>query len=393
MVNDTPKMQRYFRLAQVFTPSAPVASRNFFAGRVQQIMEVTSAIAQPGRHVMLYGERGVGKTSLANILTEILEPISPEFGVAVRVNCSTKDDFRSLWVKVLKAADREVPDSWSLGMPDPDAVRSQLELLPTSSVVILDEYDRIEDDDSLSLMADLIKSLSDHLTRVKLVIVGVADSIDQLFGEHQSIQRAIEEVRMPRMSQPELSDIVDTGLKAVQMGIEDDARQRISKLSEGFPHYVHLLTLYAGQHAVSDDREIVTKADVNAAINQAIEKHSLVREYQTAIQSPRPGTLFSRVLAACALAEKNRLGQFTASAVRDPMTKIMGRPYEIPAFATHLKAFTELDRGCVLRREGTERRYTYRFNNPLLQSFAILTSLAEGEIPEEYAVEIFDERI
>ncbi|MET7939099.1 AAA family ATPase [Streptomyces sp. NPDC005302] len=390
MVKDKPKMQRFFRLAQVFTPSAPVASRNFFAGRVDQILEVTSAIAQPGRHVMLYGERGVGKTSLANILAEILEPISPEFGIAVRVNCSTQDNFRSIWVKVLESAGREVPDAWTYGTPDPDAVRIQLQSLPNASVIILDEYDRIEDDNSLSLMADLIKALSDHLVRTKLVIVGVADSIDQLFGEHQSVQRAVEEVRMPRMSQPELADIVDTGLKAVDMQIEMDARQRISRLSEGFPHYVHLLSLYAGQHAVSDDRLTVTKEDVNAAINQAVEKHSLVREYQTAIQSPRPGTLFSRVLAACALADKNRLGQFTASAVRDPMSKLMGRPYEIPAFATHLKAFTEYDRGCVLKREGTERRYTYRFNNPLLQSFAILTSLAEGEIPEEYAAEIFE---
>ncbi|MFF3858128.1 AAA family ATPase [Streptomyces sp. NPDC002209] len=390
MVEDAPKMQRFFKLAQVFTPSAPVASRSFFAGRVEQILEVTGAIAQPGRHVMLYGERGVGKTSLANILREILEPIAPEFGVVVRINCSTQDTFRTLWVKVLEAAERDVPESWKYGTPDPDSVRVQLQHFPKASVVILDEYDRIEDDDSLSLMADLIKSLSDHLVSTKLVIVGVADSIDQLFGEHQSIQRAVQEVRMPRMSQPELADIVDTGLKAAEMGIEDVARQRISRLSEGFPHYVHLLSLYAGQHAVSDDRLAVTKADVNAAINQAIEKHSLVREYQMAIQSPRPGTLFSRVLAACALAEKNRLGQFTASAVRDPMSKIMGRPYEIPAFATHLKAFTEMDRGSVLRREGTERRYTYRFNNPLLQSFAILTSLADGEIPEGYAAEIFD---
>ncbi|MET9953199.1 AAA family ATPase [Streptomyces sp. NPDC006339] len=390
MVKDTPKMQRFFKLAQVFTPSAPVASRSFFAGRVEQILEVTTAIAQPGRHVMLYGERGVGKTSLANILQEILEPVSPDFGNAVRINCSTQDTFRTVWVKVLEAAGQDVPDSWDHGTPDPDSVRVQLQRFPKPIVVILDEYDRVEDDESLSLMADLIKSLSDHLVPTKLVVVGVADSIDQLFGEHQSIQRAVQEVRMPRMSQPELADIVDTGLKAVGMEIEDVARQRISRLSEGFPHYVHLLSLYAGQNAVADDRLIVTKGDVSAAINQAIEKHSLVREYQMAIQSPRPGTLFSRVLAACALAEKNRLGQFTASAVREPMTKIMGRPYEIPAFATHLKAFTEIDRGCVLRREGTERRYTYRFNNPLLQSFSILTSLAEGEIPEDYAAEIFD---
>ena len=40
-------------------------------------------------------------------------------------------------------------------------------------VIVLDEYDRVEDDDALSLIADTIKSLSDHAVETKLVIVGV----------------------------------------------------------------------------------------------------------------------------------------------------------------------------------------------------------------------------
>ena len=59
----------------------------------------------------------------------------------------------------------------------------------------------------------------------------------------------------------------------------------------------------------------------------------------------------------------------------------MGRPYDIPAFAPHLKAFTEIDRGNVLRKDGVPRRYRYRFRNPLLQPFSILSALTEGVIP------------
>jgi hypothetical protein len=83
------------------------------------------------------------------------------------------------------------------------------------------------------------------------------------------------------------------------------------------------------------------------------------------------------------------LGYFTAGSVREPMTRIMGKPYEIPAFAPHLKSFTELDRGCVLKREGIERRYTYRFRNPLLQPFTVLNALAEGTLPDDYRLELF----
>jgi hypothetical protein len=238
-------------------------------------------------------------------------------------------------------------------------------------------------------MADTIKALSDHIVETKVVIVGVADSIDQLIGEHESVQRAIDEVLMPRMSEPELFDVVDNGLKIVEMNIDMKARSRIAKLAEGLPHYVHLLTLNAAQRAVLDDRKKISAEDVNEAIKRVVERHSLLREYQTAIQSPRPDNLFARVLASCALAEKNRLGYFTASAVREPMSRIMARQYDIPAFAAHLKAFTGPDRGSVLRREGTERRYTYRFRNPLLQPFAVLMAISDGLIPEAYREKLF----
>ncbi len=71
------------------------------------------------------------------------------------------------------------------------------------------------------------------------------------------------------------------------------------------------------------------------------------------------------------------------------MTKIMGKPYGIPAFAPHLDAFTSASRGAVLKKEGVRRRFTYRFRNPLLQPFAILAAIAEGVIPENYKNEMF----
>ena len=238
-------------------------------------------------------------------------------------------------------------------------------------------------------MADTIKALSDYVVRLKLVIVGVADSIDQLIGEHESIQRAIEEVQLPRMTQDELISIINMGLSVVEMEIRPTARHRIGRLAEGLPHYVHLLMLEAAQRAVMDDRTEINDNDVTAAIRIAVDRHSLRSEYQRAIQSSRPDNLFAQVLVSCALAEKNRLGYFTAGAVREPMSRIMGRSYDVRAFSSHLKAFTEFERGSVLQREGIPRRYTYRFRNPLLQPFAVLVALAEGTLPEDYRHELF----
>lgn len=385
---DQDHFDRHQALGAIFTPSAPIDQRALFRGRLEQVLQVTSALVEPGRHVVLYGERGVGKTSLANVLADFLH--APHGSVRVaRFNCNTQDNFRTIWQKAFREMRVDAPREWQERSPDPDDVRWALGDLPRS-IIVMDEFDRVEDDDALSLMADTIKSLSDHNTLTKVVIVGVADSLEQLVGEHASVQRAVEEVQMPRMDDSESSAIIDDGLANVSMTATGTSRRRIARLSEGLPHYVHLLALHAARTAIDSNRTVVEPDDVEIAIDKAIQKHSLLSEYQHAIDSAYPGNLFSRVLAACALADKNRLGFFSAGAVRLPMSRITGRPYEIPAYAPHLKAFTEIDRGSVLDKSGIPRKFLYRFRNPLMQPFAVLAALAEGTIPEDYKRELFD---
>lgn len=377
------KFVRLGKLTQVFTPGAPVLKRDRFHGRVEQILEIINTAALPGMHVVLYGERGVGKTSLANVLSEFLEPIWGEVLPTVRINCTTDDTFVTLWTRVMKEMDEEVPSEWQFGKAGPDDIRRILQNLHPPRLIILDEFDRFEDNDGLSLMADTIKALSDHAVMTRLVIVGVADSIDMLIGEHESIQRAISEVQLGRMAPQESKEIIDTGLQQAGMTIDEEARRRIIRLAEGLPQYVHLLSLHASQRATMDDRQNVTLDDVRVAIDKIVGKHSLLQAYETAIQSPRPENLFAQVLAACALADKNALGYFSPAAVKAPMSLIMGKPYDIANFSTHLAAFITSDRGNVLQRSGTERRYIYRFRNPLLQPFALLAGLSRGWLTAE----------
>lgn len=386
-------MSTYGKISQVFTPSAPVKTRDVFAGRQFEVIEIISVLREPGRHVVLYGERGVGKTSLANVLSQF-DGVgdASTFSLTTRVNCSTSDTYRSIWIKVARALGLEVPEAWNFGNPDPDEIRTLLADVNPPKLIVIDEYDRFEDDDGVSLMADTVKSLSDHHVPSKLVLVGVADSIDQLIGEHQSIQRAISEVHLARMTIEDSREILQSGAFKLGVDIDDEAEHRIVRMSEGLPTYVHLLAQHAFQAAVLNDEDEVTAEHVDRAIDLVVQKHSLAKEYQTAVQSPRSDNLFPHVLAACALAEKNPLGQFTASAVRDPLSRIRQKRVEIPSFSRHLSEFLSADRGFALKREGTERKYTYRFQNPLLQPFAIIAAISEGLVPEEYKREILSKR-
>jgi energy-coupling factor transporter ATP-binding protein EcfA2 len=348
------------------------------AGRYAQTQDIVNAVAQRGQHVGLYGERGVGKTSLANVLGELFDiDALPSYQLAT-VNCSTDDTYGSLWSNVLAELGIEAREHEL----SPDAVRRLLRDLDPPALIKIDELDRLEDDEALTLLADTIKTLSDHSVPSTLVLVGVARSIGDLIGEHASIVRALVQIEMPRMTAKELFEILAKGCDEAGLTIRDDAAAEITLLSEGLPHYTHLLGLHAGQRVVQEDRTEITLSDVTGSIPRAVERHTIQSDYQRATRSAHKDALFREVLLACALAPKNRLGFFTAGSIRDPLEVIAGRRIDIPAFARHLSQFLESERGAVLQREGSPRRYFYRFSDPILQPYVVLTGLSEGLITE-----------
>jgi Cdc6-like AAA superfamily ATPase len=389
------KIARYAEVGRVFTPFAPVDSLELLSGRTSQVMDVVDAINQRGRHAVLYGERGVGKTSLANVLPDVFfDDKTGEKLRSVKINCHTTADYYSAWANIFRelGKEEEFEACWSQDPPDSEDVRYLLESLGHRLLIVMDELDRLEDDAALSQLADTIKTLSDHSVDVTIVLVGVADSIDQLLGDHESIQRNLTQVPMQRMSVSELGLIVSTGMERLGMAIEDEAQSRIPRLSEGLPFYTHLLCLHAAQRAVMEDRDIVTATDVEEAIKTSVNKaeHSVRTDYQKAVRSPRKESQFEEVLLACALAPKDDLGYFSASAVREPLSRIMDQPRKIASFVKHLNKFTEEGRGPILDRTGKSRSYFYRFRNPLLEPFVVLHGVTNGLIKEDLLLELQD---
>lgn len=370
MMAELSKIQRLLRVGEAFRPAAPVDDLELFAGRDKQRSEAISAVAQIGYHVGLYGERGVGKTSLARVLAAIYDSL--EDFRSVMVNCYTDSTFDSVWEDIFRRLSVDGVDL------TPEGVRAALEAMPGRTLVVIDELDRLEDDDALSLLADTIKTLSDHAVGTTLVLVGVATSIDGLIGEHASIVRNFAQIGMPRMRPDELRTILEKGCAHAQLTIASDAEDVIVRLSDGLPHYTHLLGFRASERAVQDDRDEVTIADVNAAIPAAVEGHTIQSDYHRAVRSSQPVNLYREVLLACALAPKDNLGYFTSGQVREPLEVIAGRRLEIPAFAKHMNEFLSPERGSILSREGKPRGYSYRFSDPMKQPYIVMSSLNAG---------------
>lgn len=241
---------------------------------------------------------------------------------------------------------------------------------------IIDEVDRIKDKITTTLLADTIKALSDHATDATLVLVGVAESVDTLIAEHESVQRALIQVHMPRMSQIEIDKIISNGLSNVGMTIEQTARILIHKLSQGLPHYAHLLGMHSALAAAAHDRLHITHDDTHRALRKALKyaQQSIADDYERATTSSGE-TLYRWVLLACALAKTDKYGYFTASDVVVPMTMIMKKDCPVSLFSKHLNAFCEVKHGPALHRTAISRGYKYKFRNAIMQPYVLMKGL------------------
>ena len=383
---DEQKYQFYAAINVAFTPGAPINSRDLFAGRTKQVDRVIITIFQRGQHVVLFGERGVGKTSLANTLFDFLVMAGKaNYGFA-RVQCSETMTFEDIWRSIFRHFTYEFEeqtytvDQYLPEKPNSENVRETFALVSMPTIIVIDEMDRIKSPETQTALADTIKTLSDNSIDTTLIMVGVADALDQLIREHRSIDRAIVQVPMPRMSKNELLEIVDKGMTKCGLTVEGSVRERLADYSQGLPSYTHLLAREAALAAVRSDKTNITMDDLHMAIREAVDSQlgTSLTAYNTAISAPR-GKNFKPVLLACALATKDEKGFFYATHVTQPLRLITGKAYEIPAFARHLKDFCDSSRGPILERD----KRKYRFIKPLMEPYVVLRGLADGLIDEK----------
>lgn len=393
------RLQMRARIRQAFSPATPVTTKEIFAGRVDQLDRIFDIISTPGQHALVYGERGVGKTSLARVANDIFSNVENFYWAAVYYTCDTTDTFESIWRHVfsrmsLNQARNGVgftgevePVTTSVASMLPadapitaNVVCQLLEHLTRGAgsaqlVVFIDEFDRPEDEVVSRAMADVVKILADHASRVTIVLLGVGETVTDLMRGHESVHRSLVEIQMPLMRPAELAEIVAKGFKAT--GLTGDQRfgPAVAKFALGLPHYAHLLAQEGALAAVDDGRSQVTMNDFDAAVHAAIDgaSQSIREAYHQAVTSNRE-TLYAEVLLACARAPKDRMGTFGAPDVREQLRAITGIPREIPAFAHHLNDFSGSTppRGGILVKRGEARRFRYKFTNPLMPPYILM---------------------
>lgn len=389
----TPELNKALR--EAFTPTRPKQEVNsLFVGRLNTLRRIIAAIEEERAHVVLFGDRGRGKTSLANAIQQIAQQAGY---FTLKLTCSAELSFEDIFRNFL----RRIPGTFYRSEVDnPFAARRTLssfdELLPAGQfsvtelndvlaeiqgahvLLVLDEYDRVTSEDLRNKLAELIKNLTDSSIPVTLFVVGVAESLDQLLGKHPSIQRSLVAVHLPLMSDKEIDRIILAGSDAAGVGFSEEVRDRIVMLAKGLPYYAQLLALHAARSAVSRGATHVNGGDLAYAVARCVQEaeRGIVEAYNKALGPDRKAS-FSDVLYVAAQCRSDEYGSFHPGDMAQVPIRESGEPLPLLSLQYPLSRLSDDERGGVLQRIVEPGGFRYRFRNQMMRQYVLMRQAKE----------------
>ena len=336
-------------LLDVFTPARPKISGRALTGRHTELNRIVAALTAERCHVVLYSKRGRGKTSLANAAVEVLR----SRGVAVaRYTCHSGSSFQEIVNGLLRdlpgsllvvSAEQRSGTGCEAALPKDGLCLADLVLLPSrltcrSLVCVVDEFDRVEDAIVRSQFADAIKHLSDRGSQLVFLLIGVAENLDNLLGQHESIRRNVVPVALPLLTRDEVRTMVATGATQAGFDIEGAVLDDVAALSGGVPYVAQSVALRMIQATAGRGGVLASGADLcHAAVRLVDEASPGMGERYTVLTSHGHDRLMVRCLHTIATAEQDQYGRLCASPDQD-MVKLNNSPVPLACWQRALAA-------------------------------------------------------
>jgi type II secretory pathway predicted ATPase ExeA len=377
------------RLRDAFTPSQPIADRRMYAGRIDALTALIRSIEDQRLHAVVHGERGIGKTSTLNILSQAAQEARY---LVIYISCGEGSSFD----EVFRAACSQIPllfhrdygpthaSTESGGVfadlltAAPVSTRRAGDILArvtgTRVLIILDEFDRAESYQFRSAIGELMKDLSDRSVRVQLVISGVAANLTELLEYIPSIQRNVFALELPKMTDAEIRQLVSKGETASGLAFPEDAVALLVMFANGFPYLASLLSHHAGLAAVDEGRTAVTRADVGFAADQALLelKSRISRRAQMQIaDAVQQGAL--TLVGGMARAAQSATGRFSVKDIKLAPAELS----EGPPLAARIEALVQ--QGVLVEGVDDEFGRRYRFLEESVPLYLALLSAKDRE--------------
>ncbi|MCC6371527.1 MAG: hypothetical protein IT236_11030 [Bacteroidia bacterium] len=301
---------------KIFSPAQEITDPKWFAGRVNNIDKALTALSIPGSCLMVFGDRGIGKTSFVEMIKRIVSGDTTllykyDFHKRYQIN-----DLRYSWIsvecnhdmsninKVLhslitspngikKFIDGRVEKEEKLNKGGVSIAKIFSDIIGVSYnheskqvkeifteenaielfsnliieidkkmlehdeglLIIIDEFDVVEDK---SKFASLIKTLSKN--KIKFLISGIAESYDMLISSHTSIQRNLANgrIKIEPMTIEEITDLFNLASQnnGNRITFNKQFLDLVFNYSQGHPYFVQLFGLLAVKHALEKNETI-----------------------------------------------------------------------------------------------------------------------------------------
>lgn len=321
-------------IAANLTPSEEIKTPERLFGRHKNLTSIDRALNSPGRQIFIYGDRGVGKSSLAvtaahlhtgsaNVpiyvpcgrlsgFSDVIQAVGNKtIGIVERFEKPATGRSFNLSVPLIGGIGASGGTAGSTSIPAPttidealDVIRFVAEKRKGRLVVVIDELERIEKVDERDKFAEFIKNIPTLGNDVRFIFCGIASDVDELLNAHPSAGRILEAIKLERLRHDALWEIITTVTEKVGIKIATEMLIRISQISDGFPHFVHLIgdTML---WSVFDDPEVISSIDrrhFRTGIKGAIERSDVVLrgQYQKAVQKTRNTLDYQEALWALA---------------------------------------------------------------------------------------------
>ncbi len=257
------------RLRATLSPTLPIRSIQFLRGREKELEIIRRALVMPGRHAFIFGDRGVGKSSLAHTAANVYQSSD---GAPIAVSGSADATFSTIISNVAyQALNRSHVDristkssagfSWrglsfnSVEEVSPVDLAAHVKTIGDAAgllaeigklhsrepVIVLDEFDTIADVAERNKFAALLKTIGDQEVPIKFIFTGVGSSLDDLLGAHQSAYRQLATVELARLGWDGRKEIAMETAHAFGLDLDINMAYRIAIVSDGYPYYCHLI--------------------------------------------------------------------------------------------------------------------------------------------------------
>ncbi len=325
-------------IAKAFSPAKEIDDPKLFVGRYPEIMGILEFLSKPGAFLVIFGPRGVGKSSVAlqlkriaegdltlvnamkideryiprnlnwctvyyridsfvstveNLISRISDDFSSKFfpkekGLNIKRRVVKKGYDMEGGLSLVRASRHQSEEEVYEKVSERDIISKFRSLLSrvrarthsqckSGILIVIDEFDLLNDKRGF---ASLVKAISSE-GFIKFVVVGIAADVSELMDDHGSIGRLIHPLKIPPMIEDDLYAIIKKAEYLVkrQITYKEPAARKIVHHSEGFPYFTHLLGMESMKF-VFDQRSKIVTVDVVDSILRKLSEGNLPTLYE-----------------------------------------------------------------------------------------------------------------